>query len=73
MELAKIWRQGNTTTGGKMKTWQKVLVVVVSGGLVWGLSYCGTIWNTYALVFSSFSAGITALCGILTGFSGSKA
>ena len=56
-----------------MKTWQKILVVMVSGGLVWGLSYCGTIWTTYALVFSSFSAGITALSGIITGFSGSKA
>lgn len=55
-----------------MKIGQKVLVVVVSGGLVWGLSYCGTIWIDYALVFSSFAAGITALCGILTGFSGSK-
>jgi hypothetical protein len=51
-----------------MKTWQKILVVCVSGALVWGLSYAGTVWTTYAMVFSSFSAGVTALCGIVTGF-----
>ncbi len=55
-----------------MKTWQKILVVVVSGGLVWGLSYCGSIWPTFGLVFSSFSGGIAALCGIVTGFTGTK-
>lgn len=55
-----------------MKTYQKILVVCIGGALVWGLSYCGTIWSAYALVFSSFSAGVTALVGILTGFSGPK-
>jgi len=55
-----------------MKTWQKILVVVVSGGLVWGLSYCASIWTAYSLVFASFSAGVSALCGILTGFTGSS-
>jgi len=55
-----------------MKVYQKILIVVVSGGLVWGLSYSGTIWSDYALVFSSFAAGITALCGILTGFTGRR-
>lgn len=53
-----------------MKLWQKISVVVVCGGFVWGLSYCGSIWPTYALVFSSFAAGFTALCGIVTGFTG---
>ena len=55
-----------------MKQWQKILVVVACGGLVWGLSYCGGLWSAYNLVFASFSAGITALCGILTGFTGTK-
>jgi len=55
-----------------MKIWQKILIVVVCGGVVWGLSYCGTIWSAYALVFSSFAAGVTALCGILTGFTPTK-
>ena len=51
-----------------MSTLKKILIVVACGGCVWGLSYCGSIWPAYALVTSSFSAGITALCGILTGF-----
>jgi hypothetical protein len=55
-----------------MKTWQKILVVVASGGAVWGLSYCASLWPVYALVFSSFSAGVTALCGIITGFTGAS-
>jgi len=54
-----------------MKTWQKILIVCAGGATVWGLSYCGSIWTAYSLVFSSFSAGITALVGILTGFTGS--
>lgn len=55
-----------------MKTWQKVLVVFLCGGAVWGLAYSGSIWTQYSLVFSSFAAGITALCGIVTGFSGPR-
>lgn len=55
-----------------MKTYQKILIVMVSGALVWGLSYCAGLWSQYSLVFASFSAGVTALCGSLTGFSGTK-
>lgn len=51
-----------------MKLWMKVLIVVACGGTVWGLSFCGSLFPSYGLVCSSFSAGITALCGILTGF-----
>lgn len=56
-----------------MRVWQKLLIVIGSGGAVWGLSYAGSIWPTYALVFSSFAAGVAALCGTLTGFVGTKA
>ncbi len=55
-----------------MKTWLKILIVCLCGAAVWGLSYAGSIWSNYSLVFSSFSAGVTALCGILTGFSGTR-
>ena len=55
-----------------MKTGQKIMVVCISGAAVWGLSYCGSLWPAYSLVFASFSAGMTALCGILTGFTGTK-
>lgn len=56
-----------------MKTWQKLLIVIGCGGAVWGLSFAGAQWPNYALVTSSFAAGISALCGILTGFVGTKA
>jgi len=55
-----------------MKVYQKVLIVMGCGAAVWGLAYCGSVWSQYALVTSSFAAGITALCGILTGFAGNK-
>lgn len=55
-----------------MKTWQKILIVCASGALVWGLSFAGTVWTQFAMVFSSFAAGVSALCAILTGFTGAK-
>lgn len=51
-----------------MKVWHKITIVVVCGGVVWGLSYASSLLPEYSLVTSSFSAGITALCGMLTGF-----
>jgi len=56
-----------------MSNWKKILIVCAGGAAVWGLSYCGSIWSTYSLVFSSFAAGITALVGIITGFTGRAA
>ena len=55
-----------------MKTWKKILIVAVSGALVWGLSFCGTIWTAYAIVFSSIAAAVSSACAIATGFSGSS-
>ncbi len=51
-----------------MKVWQKIITVCLCGAAVWGLSYAGTVWPVYAFVTSSFAAGFTALCGILTGY-----
>lgn len=51
-----------------MKTWHKVIIVVGCGGLVWGLSYMSSLFPQYAMVTSTFSAGFTALCGMLTGY-----
>lgn len=51
-----------------MKTWVKVTIVCVSGALVWGLGYCGTIWTSYAQAFNLFSAGVAMTCATLTGF-----
>jgi hypothetical protein len=55
-----------------MKTGVKIAVVTGSGALVWGLSYCGTLFTTYALVFSSVAAAVASACAIATGFSGSS-
>ena len=51
-----------------MKLWLKILIVCVGGALVWGLSYCSSIWTDLAFALSSFAAGVTALVGALTGF-----
>ena len=51
-----------------MNKWQKMIVVVISGGLVWGLSYAGSIWPAYGLVTASFATGITALSSMLAGW-----
>ena len=55
-----------------MKIWKKILIVCISGALVWGLAYCAGIWQAYSMVFASFSASITALCAISTGFTGTS-
>ena len=51
-----------------MKLWTKIVIVSASGATVWGLSYMGSLYTEYAFVTSSFCAGVTALCGILTGY-----
>ena len=55
-----------------MKIWQKILIVVIGGGLTWGLSFCAGVWPTFSIVFASFATGVTALVGILTGFAPDK-
>jgi len=57
-----------------MKTWQKLLIVVVSGGVVWGLSFLGTFesMHNYAMALSLFSGAISALCAAVTGFTPTK-
>jgi len=55
-----------------MKTWQKIIVCVVSGGLIYGLGFCGTVWTNLAHAFNLFAAGVGMLCGALTGFTATK-
>ena len=57
-----------------MKIWHKILIVVVSGGVVWGLSFVGTFesMQNYAMAFSLFSGAVAALCAAVTGFTPSK-
>jgi hypothetical protein len=53
-----------------MKRWLKILIVCLSGALVWGLGYCGTIWINLAQVFNLFAAGVAMLCSVLVGWTG---
>jgi len=51
-----------------MKTWQKGLIVVASGGTVWGLSYLTSLQPEMAMMLSSVNAAIVAVCGFFTGY-----
>jgi hypothetical protein len=53
-----------------MKIWMKILIVVISGGAVWGLSFVGTLeaMNNYAMALSLASGAIASACTALTGF-----
>jgi hypothetical protein len=55
-----------------MKTWQKLLIVVVSGGAVWGLSFVSSIKPEMAMILASANATIVGLCSYFTDFSGTK-
>ena len=55
-----------------MKTWQKIAVVFVGGGLVWSLSYVTSIKPDLAMILSSANATIVGLVAFLTGWTPSK-
>lgn len=55
-----------------MKTWVKILIVCISGALVWGLGFCGTIWVSLAQAFNLFAAGVAMLCAGIVGWSGNQ-
>lgn len=51
-----------------MKTWKKVLIVFVGGGIVWSLSYLSSIRPELAMILSSANATVVGLVAFLTGF-----
>ena len=51
-----------------MKTWKKILIVFVGGGLVWALSYISSIKPDLAMILSSANATIVGLVAYFTGF-----
>jgi len=51
-----------------MKTWQRILIVFVGGGIVWSLSYVTSIKPELAMILSSANATIVGLVGFLTGW-----
>jgi len=63
-------KTGSQQKGAKMKTWVKVLIVCISGAVVWGLSFIGTLeaMQNYAMAISLFCGATAALCTAITGF-----
>ena len=51
-----------------MKTWKKILIVFIGGGIVWTLSFLNGIHPELSMVFSSANATIVGLVAFLTGF-----
>ena len=51
-----------------MKTWQKLIIVVVCGGAIWGLSFLSSIKPEMAMMLASVNAAIMAVCSFFTGF-----
>lgn len=51
-----------------MKIWQKMIIVVVCGGAVWGFSYLASIKPDMAMVLSSINAAIVGACSYFTGY-----
>lgn len=51
-----------------MKTWKKILIVFIGGGLVWSLSFVSSIKPELAMILSSANAAIVGIVGYLTGF-----
>jgi hypothetical protein len=51
-----------------MKLWTKLLIVVVSGGCIWGLSYLSSIKPDMASMLASINVAIMAICSYFTGY-----
>jgi hypothetical protein len=55
-----------------MKFWQKMLVVVVSGGSIWGISFLASVKPDMAMMLASVNVAIMSVCSYLTGFPAPK-
>ena len=55
-----------------MKTWKKILIVFVGGGIVWALSYISSIKPEMAMILSSANATVVGLVAFFTGFTATK-
>lgn len=51
-----------------MKIWLKILIVCITGALVYGLGFCGTIWTNLSQAFNLLSAGVAMLGGGIVGW-----
>ena len=55
-----------------MKFWQKLLIVVVSDGAIWGLSFLASVKPDMAMMLASVNTAIMAVCSYCTGFPAQK-
>lgn len=55
-----------------MKTWIKILIVCLTGALVYGLGFCGTIWTNLAQGLNLLSAGVAMIGGAIVGWTPTK-
>lgn len=51
-----------------MKVWQKLVIVCVSGGAVWGLSYLSSVKPEMVMMLASINVSIVAVCSFFTGY-----
>ena len=51
-----------------MKLWKKVVIVCVSGAVVWGLSFLSSVKPEMAMMFASVNTAVVAVCSYFTGY-----
>jgi len=51
-----------------MKLWQKLIVVCVSGAIVWGLSVLSSVKPEMAMMLASVNVAVVAACSFFTGY-----
>ena len=51
-----------------MKLGKKIALALVCGAICGALGVAAGVWTQYAIVFASFSAGVSALGTIISGF-----
>lgn len=55
-----------------MNVWQKLIIVAISGALVWGLSFLSSVKPDMAMMLASVNTAIVAICSYFTGYPAPK-
>lgn len=51
-----------------MKLWLKLVIVCVSGAVVWGLSFLAGLHPEMSMMLASVNAAVVAVCAFFTGY-----
>ncbi len=51
-----------------MKLWLKLLIVCISGAIVWGLSFLSSVHPEMAMMLASINVAVVAVCSFFTGY-----